>query len=228
MNTDELERLMREAIAFVRLGPLTKHEHQELDSLMTRAVNALPELLAEYAKLRERNAPPADGAGEVEAINTNDLRDYADQISNPYAQFILDAASQLDYARTDRNILQAELDAERARRVEGAASDVLAERERQKSAEGWTPDHDDEHGNGELARAAACYAHAAGLNPSARAFLEDAPDYAGEHMVITRRLWPWDRSWWKPKDRRRDLVRAGALIIAEIERLDRATHKDTQ
>ena len=66
MNTDELERLMREAIAFVRLGPLTKHEHQELDSLMTRAVNALPELLAEYAKLRERNAPPADGAGEGE------------------------------------------------------------------------------------------------------------------------------------------------------------------
>ena len=118
MNTDELERLMREAIAFVRLGPLTKHEHQELDSLMTRAVNALPELLAEYAKLRERNAPPADGAGEVEAINTNDLRDYADRISNPYAQFILDAASQLDYARTDRNILQAELDAERARRAE--------------------------------------------------------------------------------------------------------------
>jgi hypothetical protein len=27
--------------------------------------------------------------------------------------------------------------------------------------------------------------------------------------------------WWKPKDRRRDLVRAAALIIAEIERLDR-------
>ena len=128
MNTDELERLMREAIAFVRLGPLTKHEHQELDSLMTRAVNALPELLAEYAKLRERNAPPADGAGEVEAINTNDLRDYADRISNPYAQFILDAASQLDYARTDRNILQAELDAERARRVEveGALAEVKA------------------------------------------------------------------------------------------------------
>ena len=115
---NELERLMREALALVRLGPLTKHEHQELDSLMTRAVNALPELLAENAKLRERNASPADGAGEVEAINTNDLRDYADQISNPYAQFILDAASQLDYARTDRNILQAELDAERARRVE--------------------------------------------------------------------------------------------------------------
>jgi hypothetical protein len=35
-------------------------------------------------------------------------------------------------------------------------------------------------------------------------------------------LWPWSVQWWKPKDRRRDLVRAGALIVAEIERLDRA------
>jgi hypothetical protein len=38
-------------------------------------------------------------------------------------------------------------------------------------------------------------------------------------------IWPWDRKWWKPKDRRRDLVRAGALILAEIERLDRAAAK---
>lgn len=102
-----------------------------------------------------------------------------------------------------------------------AAQDVLAERERQKSVEGWTPEHDDEHDSGELARAAACYAHAGGLSPVARKYLENAPDFTGEHMVIARRLWPWDRSWWKPKDCRRDLVRAGALIVAEIERLDR-------
>ena len=35
--------------------------------------------------------------------------------------------------------------------------------------------------------------------------------------------WPWHRQWWKPKNARRDLVRAAALIVAEIERLDRAT-----
>ena len=34
-------------------------------------------------------------------------------------------------------------------------------------------------------------------------------------------LWPWAAEWWKPKDCRRNLVRAGALILAEIERLDR-------
>ena len=40
---------------------------------------------------------------------------------------------------------------------------------------------------------------------------------------MTRDLWPWAASWWKPKNRRRDLVRAAALIVAEIERIDRAT-----
>lgn len=39
--------------------------------------------------------------------------------------------------------------------------------------------------------------------------------------------WPttWAEDWWKPKNPRRDLVRAAALLIAEIERLDRAALK---
>jgi hypothetical protein len=86
-----------------------------------------------------------------------------------------------------------------------AATDVLAERERQKSVEGWTENHDDCHHLGEMAGAAAAYARNAGLERI------QPPPY-----------WPWHPRWWKPKDRRRDLVRAGALIIAEIERLDRA------
>jgi hypothetical protein len=32
--------------------------------------------------------------------------------------------------------------------------------------------------------------------------------------------WPWTRDWWKPQDFRRDLVRAAALILAELERFD--------
>lgn len=86
-----------------------------------------------------------------------------------------------------------------------AARDVLAERRRQIEAEGWTPEHDDEHGAGEMAAAAACYA----LNA------------AGCGCEVARN-WPWDRSWWKPSTARRDLVKAAALILAEIERLDRA------
>jgi hypothetical protein len=87
----------------------------------------------------------------------------------------------------------------------GALRDVAAERARQIDVEGWTPEHDDEHGRGELARAAVCYV--APLIPTGRKVPFD---------------WPWDTGWWKPKNRRHNLVRAAALIVAEIERLDRA------
>ena len=33
--------------------------------------------------------------------------------------------------------------------------------------------------------------------------------------------WPWEPSWWKPKGARRDLVRAAALCLAEIDRIKR-------
>lgn len=87
-----------------------------------------------------------------------------------------------------------------------AAIDVLAERRRQVEAEGWTPEHDDLHRLGEIAWAAAAYAeHSSREYPSVR----------------PPAVWPWRREWWKPSTKRRDLVKAGALILAEIERLDR-------
>jgi hypothetical protein len=98
-----------------------------------------------------------------------------------------------------------------------AAMDVLVERQRQIEAEGWTPEHDDHHHNGELAAAAACYA-----SPH-RAFKAVQGVGRGYAPLTTYRdLWPWRDEWWKPKERRRDLVRAAALTLAEIERLDRA------
>lgn len=101
-------------------------------------------------------------------------------------------------------------DAGVVREVSQAARDVLAERQRQISAEGWTPEHDDaHHAKGDLAMAASCYASQA-FRPE-RAKREVCPGY-----------WPWEFDWWKPGDTRRDLIKAGALILAEIERLDRA------
>lgn len=97
-----------------------------------------------------------------------------------------------------------------------AAVDVLSERWRQISGEGWTPEHDDEHDQGEMALAAASYIQSAFYLP---------PDYTAQPSPDN---WPWSRSWWKPKSRRRDLVRAAALIIAEIERLDRAAERGMQ
>ncbi|WGS47134.1 hypothetical protein LFL97_33960 [Burkholderia sp. JSH-S8] len=85
-----------------------------------------------------------------------------------------------------------------------AVCDVLAERRRQVDVEGWTPEHDDEYTNNELARASACYAY---------------PELTA---VDGLRAWPWPGQWWKPSAPRRNLVKAVALGIAEIERLDRA------
>lgn len=93
-----------------------------------------------------------------------------------------------------------------------AMFDVIAERLRQQEQEGWTTEHDDEHTGGELAQAAACYTHAS---------------YLGNDLRY-QAFWPWDAAWWKPWDRRRNLVKAGALIIAEIERLDRAALATTE
>lgn len=92
--------------------------------------------------------------------------------------------------------------------------DIAAERRRQIDTEGWTVEHDDEHDAGQLASAAACYALAAVMDsPSA-------------NDTTCARYWPWERKWWKPTDRRRNLVKAGALIVAEIERLDRLSAKE--
>lgn len=89
-----------------------------------------------------------------------------------------------------------------------ALRDVAAERRRQIEIEGWTPYYDDAHTDGELATAAACYAHHDPVFKRA----------AGKWIPAD---WPWSATWWNPKDRRRDLVRAAALLLAEIERLDR-------
>lgn len=97
-----------------------------------------------------------------------------------------------------------------------AVAAIAAERQRQVDVEGWSEGHDDEHDDYQMARAAGCYALSAGRDGSDNGFFDSVVDAAIHHS------WPWDRSWWKPKDRRSDLVRAGALIVAEIERLDRS------
>lgn len=92
-------------------------------------------------------------------------------------------------------------------RLTDAARDMLAERRRQVEAEGWTPEHDDQYQHGAIALAAACYA----ANAGGVAWADPLPSF-----------WPWMHNWWKPTTPRRDLVKAGALILAELERLDRA------
>lgn len=89
--------------------------------------------------------------------------------------------------------------------LSNADQSVIAERQRQQSAEGWTPEHDDQYGESQLLWASSCYVLNT-IQPFNRIPLD----------------WPWAPEWWKPTNPRRDLVKAGALILAEIERIDRA------
>lgn len=84
-----------------------------------------------------------------------------------------------------------------------AARDVWAERMRQIQLEGMEARYDDNYKHDELRRAAAVYAY---------------PKVAQHDTSI----WPWAPSWMKFTNPRRDAVKAAALLIAEIERIDRA------
>lgn len=98
-------------------------------------------------------------------------------------------------------------------KLEQAARDVLGERARQVSAEGWTAEHDDHHTSGELGLAAALYAL-----PYESGVMEQ-DDFIRIDMLLEI---SFDWKLKPEQDRRRRLVKAGALIIAEIERMDRA------
>lgn len=104
-----------------------------------------------------------------------------------------------------------------------ALEDIHAERQRQIAIEGWSYEHDDQHAHGQMALAAAAYAaqSVVKVDPWIKVGFAGRTQLAGTFNVSDL-LWPWDWRWWKPKDKRHDLVRAGALIVAEIERLDRA------
>jgi len=112
-----------------------------------------------------------------------------------------------------------------------AMAAITHERERQQPVavgdpthEQWDHQHDDGHMKGELWRAALFYANTAtkpNIWPFTRFHVE----------------WPWSPEWFKPWkkdaagnytteiDKERCLVKAGALIIAEQERLERALQK---
>jgi len=92
------------------------------------------------------------------------------------------------------------------------ASLIASERARQVASEGWTPAHDDQHIAGELALAAASYAQPPGIRGT-RNWQETG------RMSGPPTTWP-GRHWeWQPSGNRIDeLVKAGALVAAEIDR----------
>lgn len=91
---------------------------------------------------------------------------------------------------------------------------IAAERLRQVTDERWLPGHDDIHDSGELAAAAKSYVRIA---------------LGADHRTVLEMDWPWEERWFKPSpDAIRNLVKAGALIAAEIDRLTRLKGNSTQ
>ncbi|RWP31772.1 hypothetical protein [Mesorhizobium sp.] len=127
------------------------------------------------------------------------------------------AAAQADYEARIRSALAPATQAVPDMRP--AVADIAAERQRQINVEGWTPEHDDQHDKGELAEAASCYARGS----DRVTWMQPDPEFPRHKVMTGCIIWPWDLACWKPTDRRRNLVKAGALIAAEIDRLDRAT-----
>ena len=82
---------------------------------------------------------------------------------------------------------------------------IREERRRQIEQEGYNDLHDRHHTPQILCRAAIGYA----LHEDPSKLVADA----------AANLWPWSKEFWKPKDQLRNLVRAGALIAAAIDRL---------
>lgn len=94
---------------------------------------------------------------------------------------------------------------------------IAQERLRQVQEEGWTPDHDDEHKNGQMALAGALYATPVAMYQ----------EYRHARGVSFADAWPWDEKWDKRDkgSRLRNLEKAGALIAAEIDRLLRGSEE---
>lgn len=128
-----------------------------------------------------------------------------------------------EFPEADKSAFRAGYEAGQAERecASVGAAMIACERARQIDVEGFGARHDDDgyHANGELARAAACYAI--------------PPGYSRDLDICgVPALWPksWHPQSWKPEldDRVRELAKAGALIAAEIDRLMRAAARESK
>ncbi len=91
---------------------------------------------------------------------------------------------------------------------------INQERRRQIHVEGWSPEHDAGHTQGQLVIAAIAYALTAHDLVTGK---EADPSLSKDRE---NPFWPWDKSWWKPNaDPIRMLAKAGSLLAAEVCRL---------
>lgn len=223
--TSELQRQVC-AIAVALTGSATStHDDvlSEIDALQTVELShsmaqlRLPASAAMQAAFDEAAAPPhrvlrylTDAHEALEGMSDSDIDHFEtdeEDAGGAPAQFAARRIMQAIHMLSRLSIMAPAA-------LSQAAHDVLLERRRQLDVKDWTPEHDDAHPSGEIAAFAALYA----LPPAAREWPASETGYGNTWGAA---LCPVS---WEPKfgTRRRDLIKAGALILAEIERLDRA------
>ncbi|MDV7894742.1 hypothetical protein R4J99_04245 [Pseudomonas aeruginosa] len=195
----KIERLTQERDA--ALARVAEYEAQAQHSVPGNAAA----LVRAEAKKYSLNAAGMLDSGAPEHAQTFAIVQLLSEFDDEEAESHWEAIMAYSDFRTSDALFRAAelLAAAPGKEVPQAWLDVQAERRRQITAEGWTPEHDDLYCAAELPRAAAAY------------ILNGANDEAPA-------IWPFSAKWWKPRDARANYMRAGALILAEIERLDRA------
>ena len=173
-----------------------------------------------YATMREAAAylqGVANGmrSGGEEDGETERHEAYSDAIMkgvkviSQLTKMLSETAAELLQVQEKHAGTQAHLEEQRrllAAATEGGVGAIYNERQRQLNDLGHTVDRDLRQGVGTLAKAAAAYA-LYGIMPKTS-------------TLNPRALWPWDAEMFTPRDQRTNLERAGALIAAEIDRLD--------
>ncbi|MFG3926688.1 hypothetical protein ACGEMM_19075 [Pseudomonas aeruginosa] len=199
----ELERVLRVVV--------NAADHGSWPTTVMHGIEKVREVLAGSAP--PVKAQPEETPGEILAAKLIETWVAKHGKPAPWSKIVEITALATNMPNDERDRLLAlddDVDAQAQHSVPRAWLDVQAERRRHVEVEGWTPEHDDAHSHGQIARAAACYALAGSSAPN-----------DGTAALLVSLAWPWDEQWWKPSTARRDMVKACALGLAEIERLDR-------
>lgn len=209
VNETNAEYLVRKfAEAEAKISALSE-DHQKAIESIKQADSAVKLAHEKFSALAAENAGLKSFGDKLNEMH-NDLNGEGTGIQGraevACQQVALEAAmEEFDAIKTPAtDAFLAEVRAQGVKSLSNAVQSVIAERQRHQSAEGWTPEHDDQYSKSQLLWASSCYVLNA-IHPFNRIPFG----------------WPWTPEWWKPTNPRRDMVKAGALILAEIERIDR-------
>lgn len=119
---------------------------------------------------------------------------------------------------TQREPIAVALQQESRRVLSGEAlSRLLRERIEQVERHGYTRSHDADHQEGEIGLGALAYL-CAGLAVELGDGFDEAAARQAACLDSAANVWPWPRELFRPHDYETCLVKAGAMILAELDR----------